>query len=63
MATNTNEDIIKTLQVKDTTITLVGTAHVSQSSVRLVEEKINTGEFDCIAVELCESRYQNLTNN
>lgn len=63
MVTNTNEDIIKTVQVKDTTITLVGTAHVSQSSVRLVEEKIRSGEFDCIAVELCESRYQNLTNN
>ncbi len=54
------QDIIKTVQVNGTTITLVGTAHISQKSVDLVEEKIRTGEYDCIAVELCPPRLQNL---
>jgi len=57
-----NEDIIKVIQYKGATITLVGTAHVSHKSVELVEEKIKTGAYDCICVELCPPRYQNLIN-
>ena len=57
------EDIIKTVQHNGSTITLVGTAHVSHKSVQLVEEKIRTGDYDCIAVELCPARHQNLVNN
>ena len=57
------EDIIKTIQHNGSTITLVGTAHVSHKSVQLVEEKIRTGDYDCIAVELCPARHQNLVNN
>ncbi len=57
------EDIIKTIQHNGSTITLVGTAHVSHKSVQLVEEKISTGDYDCIAVELCPARHQNLVNN
>jgi pheromone shutdown-related protein TraB len=57
----TVQDIIKTVQVNGATITLVGTAHISQKSVDLVEEKIRTGEYDCVAVELCPPRLQNLT--
>ncbi|HJO58182.1 MAG TPA: TraB/GumN family protein [Nitrospinaceae bacterium] len=61
MATE-NKDIIKTVQISGSTITLLGTAHVSKESVVLVEEKIMSGEFDCIAVELCPARYENLVN-
>jgi pheromone shutdown-related protein TraB len=56
----TDQDIIKTVQVNGASITLLGTAHVSQKSVDLVEEKIRTGEYDSIAVELCPPRLQNL---
>jgi pheromone shutdown-related protein TraB len=56
----TVQDIIKTVQVNGTTITLVGTAHISQKSVELVEEKIRTGDFDCVAIELCPPRLQNM---
>jgi len=56
-----NQDIIKTVHVNGVAITLVGTAHVSQKSVDLVEEKIRTGEYDRIAIELCPPRLQNLT--
>jgi pheromone shutdown-related protein TraB len=57
-----NKDIIKTVQSSGSAITLLGTAHVSKESVVLVEEKIMSGEFDCIAVELCPARYENLVN-
>ena len=57
-----NEDIIKNFQVGDTAITLVGTAHVSKQSVELVEEQILSGKYDCVAVELCAPRMENLVN-
>ncbi|MDP7552255.1 MAG: TraB/GumN family protein [Nitrospinaceae bacterium] len=60
--TTVNEDIIKVVHRNGVDITLVGTAHVSKESVALVEEKILTGNFDCVAVELCPPRYENLVN-
>lgn len=56
------QDIIKEIQYKGSKITLLGTAHVSKESVKQVEEHIGSGEYDCIAVELCPARYENLTN-
>lgn len=38
--------------------TLLGTAHVSRASVDAVEALIATRDFDAVAVELCEGRYQ-----
>lgn len=38
--------------------TLLGTAHVSRASVEAVRAAVETGNFDAIAVELCESRYR-----
>jgi pheromone shutdown protein TraB len=38
--------------------TLLGTAHVSRASVDAVRAAIETGNYDAIAVELCESRYR-----
>ena len=58
----TQEDIIKTIQLNNSEITLIGTAHVSQLSVEMVEEKIATGDYDCVAVELCSPRLENITN-
>ena len=55
-------DIIKTVRYENSTITLIGTAHVSKKSVELVEETIGNGDFDCIAVELCKPRYEKLTH-
>ena len=58
----TQEDIIKIIQLNNSEITLIGTAHVSQLSVEMVEEKIATGDYDCVAVELCAPRLENITN-
>lgn len=42
--------------------TLLGTAHVSRSSVDAVEDAIGGGGFDTVAVELDQSRLQALTD-
>ncbi len=63
MTTDTDESLVKTVEVNGCKITLVGTAHVSHKSVELVEAKVAEGAYDCIAVELCPPRYKNLTNN
>jgi pheromone shutdown-related protein TraB len=40
--------------------TLLGTAHVSRASVTAVRSLIGTGNFDAIAVELCDTRFRAL---
>lgn len=42
--------------------TLLGTAHVSHSSVEAVEGAIDSGDFDTVAVELDQARLQALTD-
>ncbi|SDK24154.1 TraB/GumN family protein [Billgrantia gudaonensis] len=42
--------------------TLLGTAHVSAESAADVRSLIRSGEFDAVAIELCDSRHQNLSN-
>lgn len=54
-----NVDLVK---LDGKSIYLVGTAHISQSSADLAEEVIREVEPDCVAVELCESRYTSLQN-
>ena len=56
------EDVIKIVQLGGAEVTLMGTAHVSQLSVQMVEEHIQNGGYDCVAVELCTPRLENLTN-
>ncbi|SEO91510.1 TraB/GumN family protein [Aquisalimonas asiatica] len=46
----------------DSQYTLLGTAHVSQASADEVAELIRSGDFDAVAIELCQTRYQSLTN-
>jgi pheromone shutdown-related protein TraB len=41
--------------------TLIGTAHVSRASAEAVRELAASGDFDVIAVELCQARYDALT--
>jgi len=49
------------LTFEDKDIQLVGTAHVSRESVNLVNEVIAENRPDTVCVELCESRYESLT--
>ena len=41
---------------------LLGTAHVSRTSAEAVERLLASGHFDAVAIELCPSRYQALTD-
>lgn len=50
----------QTLQLGDTCYTLLGTAHVSAESAAEVRALIRSGDFDAVAIELCQSRHQSL---
>lgn len=46
---------------EEKTVLLIGTAHISQESVDLVETVIKQETPDCVCIELDEKRYQALT--
>ena len=43
-------------------ITLLGTAHISKASADKVTQLLQSGNFDCVAIELCKSRHNNLVD-
>lgn len=52
----------KTINLSGTEISLLGTAHISKVSTDEVIAEINSGQYDAVAVELCESRLKSLTD-
>ncbi len=50
------------VEIEGTRYTLLGTAHVSQASAEEVTDLIRSGEFDAVAIELCPTRYQTMTD-
>lgn len=54
------DEPIETVQLKNTVVTLLGTAHISKASADKVIELIRSGEYDCVAVELCKSRHKSM---
>lgn len=52
---------VHTISYEDKTILLIGTAHISQESVDLVEKVISQEQPDCVCLELDEKRYKALT--
>jgi len=58
--TDNSNVMVHRLSAEGREIVLVGTAHVSRDSVRLVEEVIGAEMPDTVCVELCASRYQAL---
>ena len=57
----TDEKNIRRLDFQDKKITLIGTAHVSLESAELVEQVISQERPETVCVELCQSRYESLT--
>ncbi|NYS60152.1 TraB/GumN family protein [Vreelandella salicampi] len=53
---------LKTFTIGDTRYTLLGTAHVSAESADDVRKLIDTGEFDAVAIELCDARHHSMAN-
>ncbi|MEW8211307.1 MAG: TraB domain-containing protein, partial [Candidatus Thiodiazotropha taylori] len=60
--TENNREPQKELLLGESKITLLGTAHVSRNSAEKVEELLQTGDYDAVAVELCPSRFNALIN-
>ncbi|MDT8320772.1 MAG: TraB/GumN family protein [Xanthomonadales bacterium] len=54
------EQPIRRLQRDGIHYTLIGTAHVSRSSAEAVRELATSGDYDVIAVELCQARFEAL---
>lgn len=52
----------RTVNLEGTEIVLLGTAHISQASTDEVIAEISSGQYDAVAVELCESRLRSLTD-
>ncbi|MDP6247312.1 MAG: TraB/GumN family protein [SAR324 cluster bacterium] len=50
------------LELEERQLTLVGTAHISHSSVEEVKQVIEDEKPDTVCVELCPSRYESLKN-
>jgi pheromone shutdown-related protein TraB len=58
MEKENNREMIHHLTAGGKAITLIGTAHVSKESAELVKAVIEEQRPDTVCVELCESRYQ-----
>ena len=58
MENENNREMIHHLTVDGKEIILIGTAHVSKESAELVEAVIEEQRPDTVCVELCQSRYQ-----
>jgi len=50
------------IDIGDSRVTLLGTAHVSRVSAEQVRNLLESGNYDAVAVELCPSRYNALIN-
>lgn len=56
-----NNEAIHRLDFEDKEIILLGTAHISRKSAELVSSVIEEEKPDCVCVEICQSRYQTIT--
>ncbi len=50
------------LSVQESNVTILGTAHVSRASADKVKELVQSGSFDVVCIELCQSRYNAIMN-
>lgn len=60
MTQHSNDEPIVILDKDNTRITLLGTAHVSKASATTVKNLINRENFDLVAIELCQNRYNSI---
>ncbi|MEJ2591160.1 MAG: TraB domain-containing protein, partial [Candidatus Thiodiazotropha sp.] len=58
----TEQEPQREIQIGDSRVTLLGTAHVSRASAEKVKALLDEGSYDSVAVELCPSRYNALIN-
>ena len=56
------EEPIQSLSIGESTITILGTAHVSRASADKAQELIESKQHDMICIELCQSRFNAITD-
>ena len=59
---NNQEEPYVDITIGNTFIKLIGTAHVSKKSKATVSKEINSQNYDCVAVELCDTRLEQIKN-
>lgn len=59
---NVNLQPTEVVTINGVEITLLGTAHVSRASADAVTEMLESNEFDAVAIELCQARYDSIVN-
>lgn len=59
---NSHKEPYKDFKLGDVSIRLIGTAHVSEKSKVVVADEISSKNYDCVAVELCDSRLEQMKN-
>ncbi|WP_428609993.1 TraB/GumN family protein [Sedimenticola sp.] len=57
MSQQLEQEPLVEVQVGNSRVTLLGTAHVSRASADKVNELLDSGTYDAVAVELCPSRF------
>ena len=55
---SSHEQPVQDVELNGAHVRLLGTAHVSRTSVEAVKEEIKDNEWDAVAVELCASRFR-----
>ena len=63
METVHNSQTRTTVKLKDKTVTIIGTAHISGDSVKEIDEVIDEINPDRICIELDESRFKTVSEN
>ncbi len=56
------QEPIQSLSIGESTITILGTAHVSRASADKAQELIESKQHDVICIELCQSRFNAMTD-
>ena len=59
---NDEQEPLVNLNLNHADVALLGTAHISRASAEKVKELLQTGHYDCVAVELCPSRHNAIVN-
>ncbi len=60
MSEDQDRELLVDVWIGEQCISLLGTAHVSRASAEKVQELLESGRYDAVAVELCPSRYHAL---
>ena len=56
------QEPIQSLSIGESTVTILGTAHVSRASADKAQELIESKQHDVICIELCQSRFNAMTD-